>query len=66
MPLAAVFGLASSNTTPALLPPSSSVMRFSVSAALAITFPPVAVDPVNEISVHPDDGSALRQDRQRW
>ena len=31
------------------LPPSSSVTRFSVSAELAITFLPVATEPVKEI-----------------
>ena len=46
---ATFFGSTSSSTMAASLPPSSSVMRFSVSAALAITFFPVAVEPVKEI-----------------
>jgi len=46
---ATFFGSTSSSTMPASLPPSSSVMRFSVCAALAITFCPVAEEPVKEI-----------------
>ena len=38
---------------PASLPPNSSVMRFSVLAADAITRAPVAVEPVNEILLMP-------------
>src|SRR5262249_38217031 len=49
MPGATFFGSTSSSTMPASLPPSSSVIRFSVCAALAITFWPVADDPVKEI-----------------
>ena len=41
------FGSASSSTIAASLPPSSRVRRFRVPAALAITFLPVAVEPVN-------------------
>jgi hypothetical protein len=40
-------GSASSSTIAASLPPSSSVRRLSVSAPLAMTFLPVAVEPVN-------------------
>ena len=48
---AKIFGAASlgsepSSTIAASLPPSSSVMRFRASAAPAITFLPVAVEPV--------------------
>ena len=43
------FGFTSSSTMAASLPPSSSVSRFSVGAALAITLRPVAVEPVNAI-----------------
>ena len=46
---ASVFGSTSSSTIAASLPPSSSVMRFKLSAALDMTFLPVAVEPVNEI-----------------
>ncbi len=49
MPGATFFGSTSSSTMPASLPPSSSVIRFRVCAALAMTFWPVAVEPVNEI-----------------
>src|SRR5258707_293845 len=49
MPGATFFGSTSSSTMPASLPPSSSVIRFRVWAALAMTFCPVAVEPVNEI-----------------
>src|SRR5579871_4686134 len=49
MPGATFLGSTSSSTMPASLPPSSSVMRLSVCAALAITFCPVADEPVNEI-----------------
>ena len=37
------------STTPASLPPSSSVTRFSEREALSITFLPVATEPVNTI-----------------
>src|SRR5215469_11296300 len=49
MPGAAFLGSASSSTIPASLPPNSRVMRLMVSAALLITFFPVADDPVKEI-----------------
>jgi hypothetical protein len=49
MPGATFFGSTSSSTMPASLPPSSRVIRLSVCAALAITFWPVAVEPVKEI-----------------
>ena len=48
-PSAIALGSASGRTIPASLPPSSSVSRFSVSAADAITRRPVAVDPVKVI-----------------
>src|SRR5919199_3404694 len=41
------FGSTSSSTTAASLPPGSSVRRFKVPPALAITFLPVGVEPVN-------------------
>ena len=47
--LATAFGSTSSMTIAGSLPPSSSVTRFSVAAALASTFLPVATEPVNEI-----------------
>ena len=46
---ATAFGSTSSMTIAGSLPPSSSVTRFSVAAALASTFLPVATEPVNEI-----------------
>ena len=49
MPGATVLTSASSSTIEASLPPSSSEMRFRVSAAADITLVPVAVEPVNEI-----------------
>ena len=42
-------GSTSSSTMAASLPPSSSVMRLSVAAALAMTRLPLATEPVNEI-----------------
>ncbi len=46
---ATVCGSTSSSTIAASFPPSSSVTRFNVPAAFAITFFPVATEPVNEI-----------------
>ena len=46
---ATAFGSTSSMTIAGSLPPSSSVTRLSVAAALASTFLPVATEPVNEI-----------------
>ena len=46
---AIAFGSTSSKMIAGSLPPSSSVTRFSVPAALASTFLPVATEPVNEI-----------------
>ena len=43
------FGSTSLNTMPASFPPSSNVIRLSRPAPQAITFAPVAVEPVNEI-----------------
>lgn len=50
---AIAFGSTSSRTTAASLPPSSSVTRLRVEAALAIAFLPVPTEPVRDIFAIP-------------